>query len=93
MAQYLIPTDEEFIEHVARSIAKNRLEQDASASMTELLGVKIDISEKMEATFDKVFETLWSGESENDLRQKTNYRADALAAINAINLKLITTTN
>jgi predicted lipoprotein len=92
MSTYLIPTDESFVEVIARSIAKNRLEQDASTSMTELLGVKIDISEKMEATLDRVFETLWAGSTENDQHQRATYRSDALAAINAINLKLITST-
>lgn len=91
MAGYFVPTDEQYIETVARAIARNRLHQDASDSMQNALGISFDMSEKLEETFDGIFERLWAGNSENDLKQKANYRADAVAAINAINLKLIIT--
>jgi alpha-L-arabinofuranosidase len=89
MSVYLIPTDEDTIEIVARSIARNRLNLDATSSLQEMLGTKIDLSEKMENTFDSIFERLWAGNSEHDQNQKNGYRADALAAIRALNLKLI----
>ncbi len=91
MSTYLLPTDEAFVEQIARAIAKNRLHIDASKAMEELIGMPLDASEKLEDTFERIFEGLWAGDTANDNAQRTLYRADALAAIRAINLKLITT--
>ena len=90
MNQILLPTDSDFVESVARAIAKDRLFREASAALDEMMGVKIDAHVALENTFDRVFEMMWSGTSEVDERQKAGYRNDARAAISAINLKLLT---
>jgi hypothetical protein len=90
MNQLLLPTSDEFVEHVARAIAKDRLYRDASLAMNKQLGVDISDNTLVEAAFDRIFEQLWAGTSVNDLQQKEFYRGDAKAAISAINLRLLT---
>jgi hypothetical protein len=87
---YLIPTDEAFVEHIARTIARNRMHFEASEAMEHMIGVPLEASRKLEASFDKIFEDLWAGETDTDARQRQSYRNDALAVIRAINLKLMT---
>lgn len=89
MTQILLPTDTEFVEAVARSIAKDRLFREASVVLDDMIGVKLDAS-PLESAFDRVFDMMWSGTTEVDERQKAGYRNDARAAISAINLKLLT---
>jgi hypothetical protein len=91
MSNYLLPTDEEFVEVIARAIARNRLHGEASDAVKELVGFELSESERLENSFDVIFEKLWAGELPEDMRQKSAYRSDALAAIRAINLKLLTT--
>jgi hypothetical protein len=94
MSQYFIPTDDNFVEDIAKAIAKDRFENDAEDTIKEMLGSDFDISNylesKFEGTIDQIFETLWKGSSLNDEKQREIYRANAIAAISAINLKLIT---
>ena len=90
MNNYMIPTDDAFIEHVAKSIARGRLNLDAADTMRKLTGVELNISESLEETFDRVFELLWAVTTEHDNKQRESYRKDARAAIGAINLKLLT---
>lgn len=90
MTTYLVPTDEAFVEHIARTIARNRMHFDASAAMEEIIGLPLDASQKLEESFDKIFEDLWAGTTDHDERQRQSYRNDALAVIRAINLKLLT---
>jgi hypothetical protein len=94
MNKYLLPTDDAFIEDVARAIAKNRLIGDAGVIVDKILGVetKIDMTETMEGMFDPIFDALWAGQTPNDEQQRIMYRADARAAVSAINLKLLTMT-
>lgn len=91
MNNYLLPTDESFVEDVARAIARNRLYGDAADAVRELTGIEISVHERLEDSFDIMFEKLWAGDLPEDMRQKASYRSDALAAISAINLKLLTT--
>lgn len=90
MNNFLLPTDDAFVEDVARAIAKDRLHRDASFAMEQMIGIKLQDSDKLETSFDRIFETLWAGNQPNDLKNKEEYRADARAAISAINLKLLT---
>ncbi len=90
MSNYLLPTDEQFIEKVAKSIARDRLRRDASATIEKMIGVNVDISMQVEATFDRLFDKLWNNNGPADITQKNGYREDAHAAINTINLLLIT---
>ena len=90
MNVYFIPTDPEFVEHVAKAIARNRMHQDAAGAITNLIGKQISLEEtSFEKTLDNIFDRLWNGKSDNDQAQRDNYMNDALAAISAINLKLI----
>lgn len=93
MNTYFIPTDTEFVEDVAKAIARNRVHKEASSAIREILGK--DMEQKnisYDRMLDLVFEKLWSGNSPTDKKQKENYMNDAMAAISAINLKLITST-
>lgn len=87
---YFIPTDASTVELVARAIAKNRMLADASTAIEDMIGVPLDSIESLEETINKFFEVLWNGESTSDERQRQAYRDDALSAINAINLRFIT---
>lgn len=87
---YLIPTDEAFVEEIAKSIARERIRKDSFSIIEELTGIKLDAEPIADATFDRVFDTLWNGKSDTDELNRNGFRSDALAAIGAINLKLIT---
>lgn len=92
MSDYLLPTDEQFVETIAMAIARNRLQKEASSALEEMVGLKIDSNPILEESFDRVFDLLWKGQLPEDMRQKDAYREDARVAIAAINLKLLTTT-
>jgi hypothetical protein len=88
MTNYLIPTNEEIIEAVARSIAHDRLMRDAVSSMGP--NVNLDtVMETFERVFDNMFETVWAGTTPHDEMQKEAFRLDAVAAIRTINLNLL----
>ena len=89
MNNLLLPVNDEFIEIVAKAIAKNRMHQDASLALQDLIGIGLNDSDSLELTFDKIFERLWSGNTAHDEGQKDQYRSDARAAVAAINLKLL----
>lgn len=86
---YLVPGDDDFVEIVAKAIAKNRLHRDTSQVVEEVAGVPFEEIERLETAFDAIFERLWAGDTEHDETQKSQYRSDARAAIAAINLKLL----
>jgi hypothetical protein len=90
MDNLLLPVNDEFIDITARAIARNRIYQEASSALENMIGVGIGDSDRLEATFNSIFDNLWNGTSQHDEEQKSQYRADARAAIAAINLKLLT---
>jgi hypothetical protein len=90
MNNLLLPVNDEFIEGVAKAIARNRMHRDASDALEDMIGIGLDDLDRLELTFDRIFERLWSGSSPHDEQQKDQYRSDAKAAIAAINLKLLT---
>lgn len=90
MNTYLLPVDDEFVEHLAKTIARNRMSAEASDTIEQWIGIPIEQSELLETAFNAVFEELWTGGTELDERQRDLYRGDALAVIRAINLKLTT---
>lgn len=90
MTVYMLPADADFVETVAKAIAKNRLLKDASTAMEGMIGVGLVGNETLERTFDSIFERLWAGTDPADIRQKELYREDAKSAIAAINMKLLT---
>ena len=86
----MIPTDEEFVESVAKAIAKSRLRRDADEALINILQPNIEGLNEFEKSFDVVFESLWNISSPVNLKQKSEYMADARSAISVINLKLLT---
>jgi len=90
MNNLLLPVNDEFIDTVAKAIARNRIHQDASSELKDIIGFGLEDSDRLETTFDNIFERLWGGTTQHDENQKDQYRADARAAIAAINLKLLT---
>jgi len=93
MNTYFIPTDPEFVEHVAKAIARGRVQKNATEAVQDIIGKEIQLNgSSFEKTLDSVFERLWQGKSDMDKQQREDYMNDALAAIGAINLKLITST-
>jgi hypothetical protein len=89
---YLVPPTKEYVEAVAKAIAKNVMRTHASNDLEQMTGLTIDGSSTLEESFDNVFESLWTGSEPNDLQQRQRYMNDALVAINTINLKLLTDT-
>jgi hypothetical protein len=93
MNTYFIPTDIEFVEEVAKAIARGRMQKDASQAIKNLIGKDMKLKgTSFDKTLDSIFERLWAGDSEVDKHQRDCYMNDALAAISIINLKLITST-
>jgi hypothetical protein len=86
--------DDSFVECIAKSIARQRLRGVACDAISDLSGVDVTLTDKIEhkidLMFDLMFDDIWSGTSDNDRRQRETYYSDARAAINAINLKLLT---
>lgn len=89
MTTSLIPVTEEMVELVAKAIAKERLKADAASQMEMLVGRKIEFSDSMDDTLDELCEKIWNGQMPGDHIQKDLYKMDAVAAIRAINLKLM----
>lgn len=88
----MIPTDDDTVELVARAIAKDRLHRDADEGLFQTIGIHLNDASALEKSFEQIFEQLWQGNLPADLKQKDAYRDDARAAISAINLKLLTST-
>ena len=85
MSIYLIPTDPVLVDTVAKAIARGRIFQEATRDLTD----QDRANAQLEAEFDIMFELLWAGTNDVDNQQRELYRNDALAAIGAINLKLM----
>lgn len=93
MNNYLLPTDDAFVEDIAKAIARNRLVGDAGAIVENMMGVRPpDLAETLEKMIDPALDILWQGATPNDALQRKLYCEDAKAAIAAINLKLLTMT-
>ena len=86
MTQYLIPSDDEFVEFIARTIARERLMDEASY----ILRIQIDDVEELEKRFDRMFDRVWSSQTTDGGDQRAGYMKEARAVISAINLKLLT---
>ncbi len=86
---YMIPSDDATIEVVARAIARSRIHRDADAALIKMVGVSIHEHDRLEQSFDRIFEMLWQRDNPEDNQQKADYREDARVAISALNLKLL----
>ena len=89
MNNYLVPVSEEFIEHIAKAIARDRFYRDVEDSMQEMKGMKNITESQVDQAFEEAFDRVWFGGSVQDERSKQNYRMAATSAIRAINLKLL----
>lgn len=86
----MIPVNKEFIEHIAMSIAKERLHRETISLIENVAGANIEeLNDMIEKSVDTVFETMWNGKEIGDETNRQIFRSDALAAIRAINLKLM----
>lgn len=86
----MVPCDEAFVDIIARAIAIDRLHRDAANTV----GVPQEAyDEEVAPVFELMFEALWKGNTDLDERQRAGFRQDAIAAINAINLRMITLTD
>ena len=90
MNNYLLPTDENFVEDIAKAIARSRLLADADVVVDEMLGEGFDVEDALEQILNPVFDQMWEDNSKNSQYQRKMYREDARVAISAINLKLLT---
>ena len=90
MNNYLLPTDENFVEDIAKAIARSRLLADADVVVDEMLGDGFDIESALEEVITPIVEQMWQDNSRNSQYQRKMYREDARVAISAINLKLLT---
>lgn len=86
----MVPTNAEFVEEIARSIARSRMMLDASGDLEQMIGIRLEDNEMIEEAFDRIFDSLWNSAGPESDSEKAKYRRDAEAAIRAINLKLIT---
>lgn len=90
MNNYLLPTDENFVEDIAKAIARSRLLADADVVVDEMLGDGFDIESALEEVITPIFEQMWQDNSRNSQYQRKMYKEDARVAISVINLKLLT---
>lgn len=89
MSAYLIPSTPSIIEDVAIAICRNRMRADVDAEIRKVYGSGLDDNQVFDSKFESAFSAIWAGKSEYDEMKRQQYRADAVAAISAINLKLL----
>ena len=89
----MLPTDSSFVEKIAIAIARDRLHRESIEILESMLGINVpeEILESEDENFDAVFEAAWNSNSEAAKYNKDSYIADAKAAVNRINLLLLTT--
>jgi hypothetical protein len=92
MNTYMIPVDDKFVIEVAKAISKARLIRDTAAIVGPSLGINIDNNPKLQAQLNKEFIAMWDNESNETALLKEEALADARAAVNNINLALLTIT-
>ena len=86
----LLPTNDLFVEQVAKSIARDRLHREAVELVKNAIGIDLPDTPDLDRRFDREFEILWAGDEEESAWNRVNYTADAITAINKINLLLLT---
>jgi len=92
MNNYMLPTNDEFIEEIARAISRDRLFREAADLLQSATGHRLDESPNIDKEFGREFDRLWSSKDEIGELNRESYRADARVAINRINLLLLTNT-
>ena len=92
MPTYLLPVDDDFVESIAKAIAKNRMEIHAKMILqdTYIDGDRIRIEDKnIEDIVKYAFTSLWDSNAPESVSRKKEYLEDTKEVINLINLKLI----
>lgn len=87
---YLIPTTEQVVENVARSLAKNRLYEDSLLMMHPVIETGQISKESVLESVERTFDLMWSELCEVNPTEKERYMSDARAAIASINIELLT---
>ncbi len=86
----LLPTDAAFVENVAQAMGRDRLFREAAELLKSAVGLDLTNNDAADARFDIEFHKLWNSDNEECVWNRESYRADALVAINRINLLLLT---
>lgn len=92
MNTFMLPTNEQFVETIAKTLCRERLYRDAVIVAETILNRPLGNLPDIDTKFDKEFEFLWNSKDEESQWNRESYRADALVAINKINLLLLTMT-
>lgn len=90
VSNFLIPTNAEFVEKVAKSISKDRLFRDSGEMFEDMVGYSLSDIPGIDEKFDEEFESLWASTDDDSEWNRQQFTADAVAAINKINLLLLT---
>ena len=88
----MLPTDDKFIEHIAKSIGRDRMFREASELLQSTMGIRLPDNDDINDRFDREFNILWDSTEEECVQNKGNYIKDAILVINKINLFLLTNT-
>jgi hypothetical protein len=86
----LLPTNEIFVEQIAKAIARDRLHREATELLQNATGITLPDTQELNDRFDHEFEIIWQGKDDECVWNRENYRTDAITAINKINLLLLT---
>ena len=92
MQNLLLPAnDEKFVMAIAKSISRERLFHDTDIAVKAATGYSLSNDPFLLAKLEEEFEILWNGSHQKDSEVRQRFHDDALTAINAINLYLLTT--
>jgi hypothetical protein len=86
----LLPTNDAFIEQVAKAIARERLYRESTELLKQTIGLTLPDNPALDQRFDQEFELLWDSTDADGEWERESYNNDARAAINKINLLLLT---
>lgn len=86
----LLPTDANFVEQVAKAIGREKMYRDAVDLVEKSIGIRLPDTPDLDRRFDTEFEFLWNSPNEDCVWNKESCIADAVSAINKINLLLLT---
>lgn len=91
MKNNLLPINDDFIMSIAKSISRERLLADTDAAMKYAAGYSLFDDPILVDRIGIEFEYMWGSLDPADKEVRDRFRNDAIAAINAINLLLLTT--
>jgi hypothetical protein len=90
MTQPMIRATDEVIQAVAKAIGRDRMFRDASIALAVGYGKSIMDIPDVEQRLEKEFNSIWDNNNEDlKFESRSEYEADAINAINAMNLQLL----